>query len=177
MTAPDHAGNCCRLHGCLLDGKCPVEVGGIEQNGPCVLCPPVGKVGWDNGTADVLRSIATLIDNNSAEKPESPWVDLPHLGDVMRKMQGRCNPKLVVQLLHVIGGTAHHQSSGSLQAIGVGTDKELELELQIEAGDQIQRGSVHISRDMWEELTKYFDHGLGAVRRPAFPLDNSKPET
>ena len=73
MAEPDHAGNCCRLHGCLLDGKCPVEVGGIVQNGPCVLCPEPGKVGWDNQTAEVLRCIAGLIDENSAAKTESPW--------------------------------------------------------------------------------------------------------
>lgn len=173
----DHAAKCCRLHGCLLDGKCPVEVGGIIQKAPCVLCPPVGKVGWDNGTAGLLRVLADLIDESSTAKPESPWVNLPHLGDVMRQMQGRCNPKLVVQLLHVLGGTAHEQTSGSLRPIGVDHHGELELELQIEAGEQIQTGSVFISRDMWEELTNYFEHGLGAVRQPAFPLDNSNPET
>jgi hypothetical protein len=95
----------------------------------------------------------------------------------MRAMKGRCNPKLVVQLLHVLGGTCEQQSSGSVRMIGVDHHGEMELELQIEAGEQISLGSVFISRDMWEEMTKHFDHGIGAVRRPAFPLDNGDSQT
>lgn len=162
----DHADKCCRLHGCLLDGNCPVEVGGVIQNGPCVLCPPVGQTGWDNGLPLVLRTIAELIDENTAAT-ESPWVKLPHIGDVMRRTRGRANPKLVVQLLHVLGGTEHQQTSGSLRPIGVDSSLEMELEMQIECGDAIHKGSMHVSRDMWEEMTKMFDKQLGDLRQPA----------
>jgi hypothetical protein len=152
-----HADECCRLHGCLLDGKCPVEVGGAFQKGPCILCPPVGEVGWDNQTAEVLRCIADLIDDNARAETESPWVKLPHMGDVMRKLKGCCNPKLVVQLLHVLGATCHEQSSASMRSTGEWSSGELEMEISIESGEQLHSGGMYLSKEFVESLLEQFD--------------------
>lgn len=157
MTTKTHETECCRLHGCLLDGNCPVEVGGILQAGPCALCPPVGSVGWDNGTAALLRCLADLIDVKSDEEPESPWVTLPHLGDVMRKMKGHANPKFVVQMLHVLGGTARDQCSASMMPTGRVSSGELEMEIQIESGEQLHSGTIHLSKEFTQTLLEQFD--------------------
>jgi hypothetical protein len=154
-----HETECCRLHGCLLDGKCPVEVGGVLQKGPCVLCPPVGSVGWDNGTVSLLRLLANLIDENSDAEPGSPWVKLPHLGDVMRGTKGHANPKQVVQLLHVLGGTARDQCSASMMPTGNISSGEIEMEIQIESGEQLHSGTIHLSKEFTQTLLEQFDVG------------------
>jgi len=156
---PTHKDSCCRLHGCLLDGNCPVEVGGAFQKGPCVLCPPVGSVGWDNGTASLLRVLADLIDENADEEPGTPWVKLPDLGDVMRKTKGHANPKLVVQLLHVLGATCEEQGSASMRSTGNWSSGELEMEISIEAGEQLHSGGIYLSKEFLESLLEQFKDG------------------
>ena len=161
-----HQDKCCRLHGCNLDGNCPVEVGGIPQNGPCALCPPVGKVGLDNATADVLRAMADLIDDNARAETQSAWTKLPDLGDVMRKLEGRANPKLVVQLLHVLGETSHQQTSAMIRPTGEWSSGEMELEIQIESGDRIHSGMMYLSREFMVEMVRLFPHHTeGKIKR------------
>lgn len=146
----NHADECCRLHGCLLDGNCPVEVGGVSQKGPCILCPSPGKVGWGDDVAGLLRNLAYLLDIQSASQP-----NVPTLPEVMRL--SKANPKLITQLLYVLSATCHDQGSTGLRLTGEWSSGEVEMEIMIESGEQLHTGIMYLSKEFAQTLLEKFD--------------------